>query len=865
MRKLMTFMVLMATCLFASAQDIKVQAPELVSVDEQFNVTFVVEGESSNVDCAWDAGSDFKLVWGPSRGSSSSTTIINGKRSRSVQMSFTYVLMPKKTGRFTLPQADVTIKGKSYKSPSHSIEVVADNSSSANSGNSSAGSGGSAASSGTVSSSDLYMKLILNKRNVVVGEPVKAVLKIYQRANILGYENATFPDFHGFWSQETYVPRTIEFHRENVNDQIFDVATIREWNLIPQQAGELVVDPAELICLVNIRSQRQSTGSIFDDFFQDDYQTIRKRVSTDPVKITVSKLPSGAPSSFAGGVGKFNMKAQLSKDSLSVHDAASLIVSVTGTGNTALLEAPAVSFPPDFEVYDVKTSDIKDGKSFEYPFIPRSYGDFTIGPVEYSYYDIDGKKYVTVSSGPLALKVGKGSGNAADSVRVVTMSGNRGKDVKTLSSDIRYIAVKAPALRGAPSFFVGTTGFYVLLVAILLIAAAIYAIVRFVRVRRNDVVGTKTRTATKMARKRLARAEDFLKKGLLSAFYEELHKALLGYVSDKFAMDASELGKDSISEKLTERGVEKETVAEYIALLDECEYARYAPDTQDSAMDSTYEKAVGVISRIDACMKKHKKTASVVAPLLVALMLTGTGMSAVQAAEYPDSLWNAGVNAYSSGQWNEAVEAWSSLLDLGIENAPLYYNLGNAWYKENDMAHAILCYERALKIDPSYSDAAYNLEFARAGIQDKIVEVPAFFLTRWVESLGHLVSSNVWVAIAFIFLVLCAGMVLMFLLARSSAASKAGFITAIVSLVLSVSAFALAGVQKADYNRADSAVVMSPVCSVRSAPSGTNAKDLFVLHEGTKVEIVDRVGEWINIELSDGRQGWMLSSDIEII
>ena len=249
----------------------------------------------------------------------------------------------------------------------------------------------------------------------------------------------------------------------------------------------------------------------------------------------------------------------------------------------------------------------------------------------------------------------------------------------------------------------------------------------------------------------------------------------------------------------------------------------------------------------------------------MALLLTGTGMSAVQAAESPDSLWNAGVNAYSSGQWNEAVEAWSSLLDLGIENAPLYYNLGNAWYKENDMAHAILCYERALKIDPSYSDAAYNLEFARAGIQDKIVEVPAFFLTRWVESLGHLVSSNVWVAIAFIFLVLCAGMVLMFLLARSSAASKAGFITAIVSLVLSVSAFALAGVQKADYNRADSAVVMSPVCSVRSAPSGTNAKDLFVLHEGTKVEIVDRVGEWINIELSDGRQGWMLSSDIEII
>ncbi|HBH21367.1 MAG TPA: hypothetical protein DDX33_05215, partial [Rikenellaceae bacterium] len=317
------------------------------------------------------------------------------------------------------------------------------------------------------------------------------------------------------------------------------------------------------------------------------------------------------------------------------------------------------------------------------------------------------------------------------------------------------------------------------------------------RARRDDVVGTKTRTATKMARKRLAQAESFMKKGLQSAFYEELHKALLGYVSDKFVLDASDLGKDSISTRLSEKGVSDAVTAEFVALLDECEYARYAPDTINTDMSSTFEKAVSVISRIDECMKKHKK-GSAVASMLAVFLIAGAGTMSLGAAEYPDSLWNVSVNAYSEGHWSDAVEAWSSILNIGVENAPLYYNIGNAWYKENDMAHAILYYERALKIDPSYSDAAYNLEFARAGIQDKIEEVPSFFLKRWFDSFCRLMPSNVWAVIAFVFLALCLGMVLMFLLARSNSASKAGFITAIVTLVISVCAFAMSAVQKSD-------------------------------------------------------------------
>ena len=184
-----------------------------------------------------------------------------------------------------------------------------------------------------------------------------------------------------------------------------------------------MIDPTELVCVINVRIDRPSTGSIFEEFFQDDYQSIRKRVTTDPVTVHVSRLPDGAPASFGGGVGRFSMSASLSRDELSVHDAASLELRVTGSGNLALLNAPEVNFPPDFEVYDVKTSDIPGGKLFEYPFIPRSHGDFTIEPVEYSYFDISSRRYVTLRSDPLSVKVVRGASSGADSTSGVLMSG----------------------------------------------------------------------------------------------------------------------------------------------------------------------------------------------------------------------------------------------------------------------------------------------------------------------------------------------------------------------------------------------------------------------------------------------------------
>ena len=297
--------------------------------------------------------------------------------------------------------------------------------------------------------------------------------------NIAGFEKSKLPTFNGFWSQELQAPTNIEFHRESYDDKIYNAALLRSWVIIPQQAGDLPIEPAELVCLVNVRVSSGTSNSIFDSFFQDETRTIRKRVATSPLKVRVKPLPAGQPATFGGGVGSFGISSRLSSDDLKTHDAGSLVITISGRGNVSLLEEPKVSFPPDFEVYDTKSTENTDkstggtsgSKSFEFPFIPRSAGDFTIPPVEYSYFDINSGKYVTLRTDPLHIKVSKGKG-AESSGQVTVTPGVERRDVKSLADDIRFISTKKPALTKEGSFFLGSTPFLILLGLILAAAVA---------------------------------------------------------------------------------------------------------------------------------------------------------------------------------------------------------------------------------------------------------------------------------------------------------------------------------------------------------------------------------------------------------
>lgn len=875
MKRLAVAVLLLAASLTVLAQgsSLRVEAPSVVGLDEQFSVTFIIEGDDKPSDFKWSAGDDFNLVWGPQSGSSTSISIVNGKRTRSSQYTYTYILSPKEKGRFTLAPAEAMVKGKSLASSSVNVEVVDNGASSKSSGSASGNSGNgrpsSAAATGDIPAEDLFMKLTLNKTKVVVGEPVTATLKLYQRVNIAGFEDAKFPSFNGFWSQETAAPTNIQFSRESLGDRIYESAVLRSYVLIPQQVGELRIDPAELVCLVNIRSPRR-TGSIFDDFFDDGYRTVRKRISSSAVTVDVKPLPAGAPASFGGAVGNFKLGVRISKDSLETHEAASLTVTVQGRGNVSLIDAPKVAFHPDMDVYDVKATDRTDKssggtsgiKTFEYPFIPRGHGDFTIEPVEFTYYDVNAGKYVTLSTEPIRYHVARGSSSEAPASGGGTLVVPERKGVRNLAEDIRFISVKKPDLGGQPSFFIGKAGFTVSVIVLVMLALAVYAVFRSLASRRADVAGNRNRKATKMALGRLKKALEYKNQNLHSAFYEELHRSLLGFAADKLALDPEGLSRDNIAARLEASEVEKELIDKYISLLDACEFARYAPDSGADAMNVHYSQAVEVISSLDQNMKSHKSGKKV---LMLAIALLSVPFAADAQMSYPDSLWQSGVTHYSDGRWNEAVKDFSGLVSLGCSDVALFYNLGNACFKAEDYPHAILYYERALKIDPSFADARFNLEFARSQIQDKIETVPEFFLKSWMRSLCYKMPSNVWAAVSLVMFALFLGLMLLYLLGSTAAMRRTGFFAGIAALLLSIAAGGFARWQYNDYRNADSAVVTAAVTSVKSSPSSASGKDLFVLHGGTKVKILDDVGQWKNISIADGRQGWISSADIEVI
>ena len=866
MRKLLISLVLSLFVLTAHAQtSIQVQAHKVVSIDEQFNVTFVIEG-AKPTDFNWEPGADFELVWGPQQGRSTSVQIINGKRTESSQTTYSYILRPLKVGKFTLAKASAKVKGDEIYSSPHTIEVVSSGSSSGQSSQPSQNQSSRPQSQqGNISDSDLFLRLSLNRSDVVVGEPITATIKLYQRVNISGFEGVSFPSFNGFWSQEIEAPSNIEFQRETYDGQIYNVAVLRKFLLIPQHQGRLNIDPAELVCLVSVRVS-SGGNSIFDGFF-DEYRNVRKKVQTKPVTVNVSALPAGAPASFGGGVGEFSISASVSKDTVKTHEAASLIVTVSGKGNVALLEAPKVSLPPDMEVYDTKvTSNIAPGgmsgtRKYEYPFIPRSYGDFVIEPIKYSYYDVNQKKYVTLETQPIALTVLKG--NDTGSSATVVVPGSSQKDVKNLDSDVRYINVKDPLLVAKGHFLVGSGLFWIIVTLLVAAATALWLLLRRMAARRADVAGMKNRKATKMALKRLQLAATFLKQNLYTAFYEELHKALLGFIADKLMIPASELSKDKISDALKDGNVPQEDINAFIDILDACEFARYSPSTGNDAMAAHYAAATEVISAIDSSMKTKRSGSK---PAMLALLLLAAPFAA-QAHEdaYVDSLWNDANAAYAEGRWDAAVSGYEMISDMGLESAALYCNTGNAYAKSGNVPMAILNYERALKADPSYEDAAYNLELMNTRIQDRIDPVPEFFLKKWLSAISYIMNSDAWAIVSLVLLGLTLAMFLLFLLAPSVAGRRTGFFIGLVLLVFMSFALGFSISQKKTYMNADKAIVMRPVVSVKSSPSTESSKDLFILHEGTKVTVLDQVGTWNNISLADGRLGWLPASDMERI
>lgn len=905
MKKRLLILAFMLFSISGIAQELTVEAPSVVTSSETFRIVFSANGKIS--DFNWPGTNDFSIVYGPQKGSSSSVTIINGKRESKSSESYTYVLQPLKEGTFTLPAATATIDKKEYTSGAFNIEVVNDDQQGQQQQTQQTQQNQQgqqqALTTGSVSDNDIFLRLSLSKTNVVKGEPIVASLTLYTRADIAGFENIKFPTFNGFWSKETFTPQNIEFNRENINGKIYNSAILRKYMLIPQQTGSITIDPAELVCLLRVRASSGGSRTIFDDFF-DNYQTIRKRLTTKSATINVKPLPAGAPASFAGGVGDFKISAKLSSDTLSSNEAGSLIVTISGTGNISMLEAPTVTFPPDFEVYDVKGSEkisadgTKGSKTYEYPFIPRSYGNFTIDPIEYSFYNISKNGYITTTAPGFTIKVGKGS--EVDNGGVV-IPGVVKQSVKNLGEDVRFIATGVPALKNKGTFFVGSALFYILIAVIILLYFVAVRLLAFTAARREDIAGSRKRKANKMARLRLKQANEYLKKDISSAFYEELHKAILGYMSDKLVMPVSELSKEKIEETLKERNVPEQLITSSLDIIDACEFARYAPDASSEAMENHYTLAVKVISELEGNVKNKntvKKNSNVESSSFAFIMiLAATSLTAItsqplnaQTLTLPSeqasdtvavvtvpgpsdeilsgsdesTLWGLGNEAFTKEEYSNALAFFKAIEKRERVSAALYYNIGNTYFKMDDMAHAILYFERALKINPRYSDAKNNLIIAQGSVLDKIEKVPDFILVTWVKNVKYMISSDVWAKISLVLFLAVALLFLGFKFFPYSKGRKISFIFAWIVLFFAVLSLLFSISEKRDNLHENQAIVISAVSSVKSSPA-RNGKSIFILHEGTKIELLDDLGEWKKIELADGRQGWLLTSEIEKI
>ena len=860
--------------LAAAQQKIRVNAPEVVAEDERFNVVFVIDGKDTPKDFQWSQGDDFQLVWGPQRGSSTSISIVNGKRTSSSQTTYTYILLPLRSGTFTLPPATAVFSSGEASSSPVKIEVVPDRSSSRQgsrddsqarepSGNE------RAVTTGEVGGEDLFMRLSLSKQSAVLGEPLTATLKLYTRVDIVGFEGAKFPTFNGFWSQETESPQTLSFKRESYGGMIYNSAVLRRWTIIPQQAGPLTVEPAELIGVVRVRTAPRGS-SIFDILSDFGETEVKKRMVTPAVKVNVSPLPSGAPADFGGGVGTFSITGSLSKDSIKTHDAASLVVTISGNGNISLLEAPKVAFPPDFETYDTKASQKADrgptsgSKRFEYPFIARSAGNFVIPPVHWSYYNVNSGRYETVRTDSLRISVEKGtvqSGpvvSGGDALPTVDRQG-----VKTLDEDIRYIKTGKTSGKPARPFFVSRPSYLICVLVLLGAFAAILLSMRSLARRRADVKGMKNRRATKMALGRLRQADSYLKQNLRGAFYEELHRSLLGFVADKFGLDVAGQNRDNIAEALDSNGIDPALRDEFLSLVDACDEARYSPEAGHQGMEDHFSSAVKVISSISSEMKKSGK-GGFTAVLALALLASTALPLGADSPEAAGSAWDEAVAAYAAGDYDTAAAKWEACTVNGT-SADLEYNLGNAFFKKGDIARAVLHYERASRLNPSDSDIRFNLDFARSRVQDKVEEVPEFVLKTLMLKLCYITTSNVWAVLSLIFLAIALSLALMFFLGGTPGIRRGGFFGGIAALLVALMCLGFSLWQRSMSARSDEAIVVRPVTSARSTPSAETAKDLFILHEGTKVKILDNVGDYSDIELSDGRRGWLRTSDIEII
>ena len=842
----------------AMAQTLTGSAPSHVAAGEQFRLTYTVNTQDVSDFRAGSIPEELEVLIGPNRSMQSSYQMINGHTSSSSSITYTYIVRATKNGTFTIPPAHVVVGGKSIASNSLTVKV---------SGSSSAGAGGSSRqrsnddgeirdAGSQISGSDLFIKVSANKKRVHEQEPILLTYKVYTLVGLTSLRG-DMPDLKSFYTQEVDLPQQKSFSIETLNGRPYRTTTWSQYVMFPQMTGKLEIPS---ITFEGIVVQQNRNIDPFEAFFNggSGYVEVKKKIQAPGIEIQVDPLPT-RPANFSGGVGKFNISAQLDKTEIKANDPVSMRVIVSGIGNLKLIKQPVVNFPKDFDKYEPKITDktkltsngIEGSMIYDILVVPRHQGKYEIPPVEFTYFDTSANAYKTIKSESFTLDVARGSGTGAVNDFSQT-------DLQELTKDIRYIKTGDTRQHSLDEFFFGSTAYWISLTVLALIFISLFVIFRQRAIDNANITKMRGKKANKVATKRLKNAARLMAANKPGAFYDEVLRALWGYVGDKLNIPVEQLSHDNISQRLSERNVGEETISQFIGALDECEFERYAPGDPKGNMSKVYDKAINAIETIETTMKKTRKSGGVTKVVLILLVsLSSVTTSFAVTKTEADS-------AYARGEFQQAIKDYEALLKQGA-SADLYYNLGNAYYRSENITRAVLNYERALLLSPGDRDIRFNLQIAQAKTIDKIVPESEMFFFTWYRALVNLMSVDGWASVALVSLALVIILLLVYLFSDRVWLRKVGFFGGILMLLLFVLSNIFAWQQKQNLLFRKGGIVMTPTISVKSTPA-SNGTDLFILHEGTKVVITDSsMKDWREIRIADGKEGWIESKHLEEI
>ena len=847
-----------------TAQQVGVSAPSHVATGENFRVVYTINAREVEEFRMGNVPEGLEVIAGPYTSSQSSYQVVNGHTSSSSSFTITYTLYAGKGGTYTIGASHALVYGKKLTARPVKICVSghARNTGGApNMHNDDSDEPRMRQAGSAISGNDLFIKVSANKKRVHEQEPVLLTYKVYTQVDLTQLEGK-MPDLKGFHTQEVPLPQQKSLHDEVVNGRHYKCVTWSQYVMYPQMTGKLEIPS---ITFKGIVVQQNRNVDPIEAFFNggSGYVEVHKDIKAPGMTIQVDPLPT-RPANFSGGVGRFNISATIDKQEVKAGDPINIRVVVGGIGNLKLLKQPVINFPKDFDKYDAKVTDktkltqngVEGNMLYDFLAVPRNPGRYTIPAVEFTYYDTNTNAYRTIKTQPFTLTVDQGDGSSSYSA-----------DYSTQDKDIHPIKQGKAKLHAIDDMFYGSAAYWACLLVPLMAFLGLLFAFRRRALENADIVKMRSNKANKIATKRLKKAHILMLKGQQGEFYDEVLRALWGYVSYKLNMPVEQLSRENIQENLSHHSVDDTTINKFTQALDECEFERYAPGDPAGNMNKTFESAMTAIMEIEQGIQaakkaqhhlSHNSTGEYTFGLLLLILIFCGSMRASAVTKL-----NADTE-YQRGNYQQAIKDYEELLKTGV-SADVYYNLGNAYYRTDNITQAVLAYERAHMLSPGDEDIKFNLEFARSKTIDKVTPVSEMFFVTWYKALVNFTSVDHWAWLGIVAIIVALVLALVYLFASRMVLRKIGFFGGIACLVVFLLSTLFAYQQRQILVNRTGAIIISPSVNVKKTPSLQGA-DQFVIHEGTRVDITDKsMKGWYGIHLADGRDGWVECKQLEEI